>query len=81
MTVVDSGSKALELLGLNGGGDDEEEEEEEEEGGLSDEAEDAPSVSSNCREMEVNLIITDYFMPGMTGYDLLRKIKVYIQSI
>ena len=28
------------------------------------------------QEMEVNLIITDYCMPGMTGYDLLRKIKV-----
>jgi CheY-like chemotaxis protein len=26
--------------------------------------------------VEVNLIITDYCMPGMTGYDLLRKIKV-----
>nr|GMD59605.1 two-component response regulator ORR10-like [Ipomoea batatas] len=26
-------------------------------------------------EVEVNLIITDYSMPGMTGYDLLRKIK------
>ncbi|CAL5196352.1 unnamed protein product [Lathyrus oleraceus] len=27
------------------------------------------------QEVEVNLIITDYCMPGMTGYDLLRKIK------
>ncbi|RAL53820.1 unnamed protein product [Cuscuta campestris] len=26
-------------------------------------------------EAEVNLIITDYTMPGMTGYDLLREIK------
>ncbi|GAB4827376.1 Two-component response regulator Orr9 [Ancistrocladus abbreviatus] len=26
-------------------------------------------------EIEVNLIITDYSMPGMTGFDLLRKIK------
>ncbi|RAL53821.1 unnamed protein product [Cuscuta campestris] len=26
-------------------------------------------------ETEVNLIITDYTMPGMTGYDLLREIK------
>ncbi|VFQ79927.1 unnamed protein product [Cuscuta campestris] len=26
-------------------------------------------------EVEVNLIITDYTMPGMTGYDLLREIK------
>lgn len=27
------------------------------------------------RQHQVNLIITDYSMPGMTGYDLLRKIK------
>ncbi|TKY68275.1 Two-component response regulator ARR8 [Spatholobus suberectus] len=26
-------------------------------------------------DVDVNLIITDYCMPGMTGYDLLRKIK------
>ncbi|XP_039127487.1 two-component response regulator ORR9-like [Dioscorea cayenensis subsp. rotundata] len=26
-------------------------------------------------EIEVNLIITDYCMPEMTGYDLLKKIK------
>lgn len=33
-------------------------------------------VIMNLQEVEVNLIITDYCMPGMTGYDLLRKIKV-----
>ncbi|KAL5570388.1 hypothetical protein UlMin_026963 [Ulmus minor] len=55
VTAVDSGSKALEFLGLI----DEEEEEE-----------------TNTRQiLEVNLIITDYCMPGMTGYDLLKKIK------
>ncbi|KAJ4905051.1 Two-component response regulator ARR9 [Raphanus sativus] len=27
------------------------------------------------KEVEVNLIITDYCMPGMTGYDLLKKVK------
>ncbi|KAE8039425.1 hypothetical protein FH972_011837 [Carpinus fangiana] len=29
----------------------------------------------NSDDSKVNLIITDYCMPGMTGYDLLKKIK------
>lgn len=29
----------------------------------------------NQQEVEVNLVITDYCMPGMTGYDLLKKMK------
>ncbi|GFY96140.1 response regulator 9 [Actinidia rufa] len=61
VTTVDSGSKALEFLGLN-----------EDEQINSNQ----PSVSpNNHQEVEVNLIITDYCMPGMTGYDLLKKIK------
>ncbi|XP_034704768.1 two-component response regulator ORR9-like [Vitis riparia] len=32
------------------------------------------------QERKVNLIITDYSMPGMTGYDLLRKIKMSRRS-
>ncbi|KAJ9685379.1 hypothetical protein PVL29_017418 [Vitis rotundifolia] len=32
-------------------------------------------VQEASQERKVNLIITDYSMPGMTGYDLLRKIK------
>ncbi|KAL1833357.1 hypothetical protein DCAR_0103448 [Daucus carota subsp. sativus] len=61
VTAVDSGIKALEFLGLQG-----------------DEHlnKDLPSVTLNhYHQVEVNLIITDYCMPGMTGYDLLRKIK------
>ncbi|XP_057956541.1 two-component response regulator ARR17 isoform X1 [Malania oleifera] len=34
----------------------------------------AQHVSQN-NGTKVNLIITDYCMPGMTGYDLLKKIK------
>lgn len=29
----------------------------------------------NQQDVEVNLVITDYCMPGMTGYDLLKKMK------
>ncbi|WVZ08374.1 hypothetical protein V8G54_021720 [Vigna mungo] len=62
VTTVDSGSKALEFLGLR----------ENENTNPS-----TPSVSpnNNHQEVEVNLVITDYCMPGMTGYDLLKKIK------
>lgn len=35
-------------------------------------------IFNYVQEVEVNMIITDYCMPGMTGYDLLRKIKVLI---
>ncbi|KAK9068847.1 hypothetical protein SSX86_012963 [Deinandra increscens subsp. villosa] len=55
VTAVDSGSKALEFLGLQ-------------------DVENFQSFSPNP-ELEVNLIITDYCMPGMTGFELLRKIK------
>ncbi|RWR92832.1 two-component response regulator ORR9 [Cinnamomum micranthum f. kanehirae] len=65
VTCVESGSKALEYLGLP------------------DNMENSSSSSSSCssftkqqREVNVNLIITDYCMPGMTGYDLLTRVKV-----
>ncbi|XP_068659521.1 two-component response regulator ORR9-like isoform X3 [Aristolochia californica] len=65
VTAVDSGSKALEFLGLA----DEERNN------------DQPSVSPDHQEVEVNLIITDYCMPGMTGYDLLKKVKHQSSSL
>ncbi|CAH9100782.1 unnamed protein product [Cuscuta europaea] len=59
VTAVDSGSKALEFLGLH----------------EHDEHTSPAQPSVVHQEMGVNLIITDYCMPGMTGYDLLKKIK------
>ncbi|KAF8088350.1 hypothetical protein N665_0544s0001 [Sinapis alba] len=62
VTTVDSGSKALEFLGLRG----------------SNESDDPNAPSSSPvthQEVEINLIITDYCMPGMTGYDLLKRVK------
>ncbi|CAD5167856.1 unnamed protein product [Musa acuminata subsp. malaccensis] len=57
VTTVDSGSKALEVLGLK------------------EDQTSTPALSPEHNEIEVNLVITDYCMPGMTGYDLLKKIK------
>ncbi|KAL2895880.1 Two-component response regulator ARR9 [Bienertia sinuspersici] len=62
VTTVDSGSKALEFLGWQ--------------------QQPPPSLSPDTHqevevevEVKVNLIITDYCMPEMTGYDLLKKVK------
>ncbi|KAL4584986.1 hypothetical protein LXL04_009599 [Taraxacum kok-saghyz] len=52
VTVVDSGSRALQYLGLE---DD--------------------KNSAQFDDLKVNLIMTDYSMPGMTGFELLKKIK------
>ncbi|URE30757.1 response regulator [Musa troglodytarum] len=57
VTTVDSGSKALQVLGLMEGQDI------------------SSPASTDKNQIEVNLVITDYCMPGMTGYDLLKKIK------
>ena len=61
---MDSGSKALEFLGLDGENEQRESE--------------PASVSPDHyhQHIEINMIITDYCMPGMSGYDLLKKIKV-----
>ncbi|KAL3622621.1 Two-component response regulator Orr9 [Castilleja foliolosa] len=37
--------------------------------------ENANPNTTNHHKVEINLIITDYSMPALTGYELLRKIK------
>ncbi|XP_077220776.1 two-component response regulator ORR3-like [Tasmannia lanceolata] len=49
VTTVDSGKRALELLGLG--------------------------KEVSYKKPKVNMIITDYCMPEMTGFDLLKRIK------
>ncbi|KAF7049177.1 hypothetical protein CFC21_057765 [Triticum aestivum] len=63
VTTLDSGSKALEVLGLR------------DEGDSSSSSPPSSSAPDHHQEVGVNLIITDYCMPGMAGYDLLRRVK------
>ncbi|XP_038726016.1 two-component response regulator ORR9-like [Tripterygium wilfordii] len=61
VTCVDSVDKALEYLGL-----------------LDKDSTASPSSSSKSIQQEgsrVNLIMTDFCMPGMNGYDLLKRVK------
>ncbi|XP_030552062.2 formin-like protein 8 [Rhodamnia argentea] len=54
VTTVESGSRALQFLGLD---------------------DDKSSGRFNGLNLKVDLIITDYCMPGISGYDLLKRIK------
>ncbi|KAI3412298.1 Response regulatory domain-containing protein [Psidium guajava] len=54
VTTVESGSRALQFLGLD---------------------DDKSSGRFSGSSLKVDLIITDYCMPGMSGYDLLKRIK------
>ncbi|XP_062170083.1 two-component response regulator ARR5-like isoform X2 [Alnus glutinosa] len=54
VTAVESGTRALQYLGLDG---------------------EKGKGSVGFDGLKVNLIMTDYSMPGMTGYELLKKIK------
>ncbi|KAI3460571.1 hypothetical protein Pfo_017234 [Paulownia fortunei] len=74
VTCVDSGDKALEYLGLL----DIEENEYERSSPPSSSTTISCASSSKSPQQEgskVNLIMTDYSMPGISGYDLLKRIK------
>ncbi|KAL5208902.1 hypothetical protein ABZP36_033337 [Zizania latifolia] len=59
VTAVDSGKKAMELLGLEG----------------RRRKQLSPSAAADADEQAVDIVLTDYCMPEMTGYDLLKAIK------
>ncbi|OEL24545.1 Two-component response regulator ORR2 [Dichanthelium oligosanthes] len=56
VTAVDSGKKAMELLGPKGQGR-------------------LDSSAADANGLTVDIVLTDYCMPEMTGYDLLKAIK------
>lgn len=69
VTAVDSGRRALEVLGVG---------ETLGPGSVNVSPDTCPpsaDFSIFNQAYQINLIITDYCMPGMTGYDLLKKIK------
>eukprot|EP00262_Sarcandra_glabra_P001070 TRINITY_DN1106_c0_g1_i1.p1 TRINITY_DN1106_c0_g1~~TRINITY_DN1106_c0_g1_i1.p1 ORF type:complete len:182 (+),score=30.13 TRINITY_DN1106_c0_g1_i1:107-652(+) len=53
VTAVDSGKKAMEVLGLN----------------------DEKAESSGINDHKIDIILTDYCMPKMNGYDFLKVVK------
>ncbi|KAF5445186.1 hypothetical protein F2P56_034254 [Juglans regia] len=65
VTCVDSGDKALEYLGLL----------DSQEIDRSTASSSSPQSSTQEGLKAVNLIMTDYSMPGMSGYDLLKRVK------
>ncbi|XP_073146106.1 two-component response regulator ARR17-like [Henckelia pumila] len=66
VTFVDSGDKALEYLGLI---DNINEENQYQTSSAS------PKSSLHDKVSKINLIMTDYSMPGISGYDLLKRVK------
>ncbi|XLU25103.1 hypothetical protein S245_061169 [Arachis hypogaea] len=87
VTCVDSGDKALKYLGLVD--DDDEHQNNNNNNNNNSSSSSTSSESSSFSNsspspspqplqqegMKVNLIMTDYCMPGMSGYDLLKRVK------
>lgn len=69
VTCVDSGDKALKYLGLIDELDDTSST------SLESESSHPPPQPLQREGIKVNLIMTDYCMPGMSGYDLLKRVK------
>ncbi|KAK9945822.1 hypothetical protein M0R45_011318 [Rubus argutus] len=70
VTCVDSGDEALKYLGLLDHDDLKPAD------SSSSTSSDPPQHSSELQDSKViNLIMTDFCMPGMTGYDLLKRVK------
>ncbi|KAL0369266.1 UNVERIFIED_CONTAM: Two-component response regulator ORR4 [Sesamum calycinum] len=75
VTCVDSGDKALEYLGLLRIEENHESCERSSSSSTTVSCASDPSKSSQQEISKVNLIMTDYSMPGLSGYDLLKRIK------
>ncbi|XVE95499.1 hypothetical protein REPUB_Repub02eG0102900 [Reevesia pubescens] len=67
VTCVDSGDKALEYLGLLNHSTAS--------SSFSSSTSSSCSQSSQQEGLKVNLIMTDFCMPGISGYDLLKRVK------
>ncbi|XP_073275758.1 two-component response regulator ARR17-like [Primulina huaijiensis] len=63
VTFVDSGDKALEYLGLIDNINEE------------NQYQTSSKPSLHDKVSKINLIMTDYSMPGISGYDLLKRVK------
>ncbi|KAH1057474.1 hypothetical protein J1N35_035539 [Gossypium stocksii] len=75
VTCVDSGDKALEYLGLLNNLDSDSTASSSSSSSSSSSNSSSCSQSSQREGLKVNLIMTDFCMPGMSGYDLLKRVK------
>lgn len=65
--AVDSGKKAMQVLGLLA---------KEENGSCSSKSGSSAAAADDDGHNKIDIILTDYCMPEMSGYDLLKAVKV-----